>query len=167
MNEDFILKIIEKFDSGSAGELDLNSGSFHLTLKKTRPVRDISGYLHETQQSGTQSSGTQQSGTQPDEKFTNTPANEKITNTAADETKITSPIVATFYSAPGPDAPPFVKAGSRVKAGQTLCILEAMKMMNHLQAEYDCEITEVHAANGDFIEYGQVLFTARKLKEDL
>jgi acetyl-CoA carboxylase biotin carboxyl carrier protein len=76
---------------------------------------------------------------------------------------ITSPIVATFYSAPSPDAPPFVKPGTKVKVGQTLCILEAMKMMNHLEAEFNCEIIETHVASGDLVEYGQNLFTVKKL----
>ena len=76
---------------------------------------------------------------------------------------ITSPIVATFYGAPRPDAPSFVKAGSRVKAGDSLCILEAMKMMNHLEAEFDCEIVSVLASNGDLVEYGQALFEVKRL----
>lgn len=53
---------------------------------------------------------------------------------------ITSPIVGTFYSAPAPDAPAFVKVGDQVKNGQTVCILEAMKLMNEIQSEFDCEI---------------------------
>jgi acetyl-CoA carboxylase biotin carboxyl carrier protein len=71
-------------------------------------------------------------------------------------------MVAAFYNAPAPDAPPFVSAGSRVKAGDTLCILEAMKMMNHLEAEYDCEVVSVEAGNGDLVEYGQTLFRVKK-----
>jgi acetyl-CoA carboxylase biotin carboxyl carrier protein len=77
--------------------------------------------------------------------------------------KISSPIVATFFASPGPDSPPFVTSGSRVKAGETLCILEAMKMMNHLEAEFDCEILEVHASSGELVEYGQALFTVQRL----
>jgi acetyl-CoA carboxylase biotin carboxyl carrier protein len=76
---------------------------------------------------------------------------------------ITSPIVATFYSAPGPDAPPFVRPGKKVKSGDTLCILEAMKMMNHLEAEFDCEILAVKAGGGDLVEYGQILFEVKRL----
>jgi len=76
---------------------------------------------------------------------------------------IKSPIVATFYSSPGPDAPPFVKPGSKVKTGQTLCILEAMKMMNNLEAEFDCEIIDIHAGGGELVEYGQKLFTVKRI----
>jgi acetyl-CoA carboxylase biotin carboxyl carrier protein len=76
---------------------------------------------------------------------------------------ITSPIVATFYSAPSPDAPAFVKVGDRVKNGQTVCILEAMKLMNEIQAEYDCEIEAVLVSNEQKVEYGQPLFRVKKL----
>ena len=62
-----------------------------------------------------------------------------------DESYITSPIVGTFYSAPSPDAKAFVKVGDRVKAGQTVCILEAMKLMNEIESDYDCEIEAVLA----------------------
>ena len=51
---------------------------------------------------------------------------------------------------------------TKVKAGQTLCILEAMKMMNHLEAEFDCEIIEIHASSGELVEYGQGLFTVKR-----
>jgi acetyl-CoA carboxylase biotin carboxyl carrier protein len=76
---------------------------------------------------------------------------------------ITSPIVGTFYSAPAPDAPAFVKVGEQVKNGQTVCILEAMKLMNEIQAEYDCEIEAVLVSNEQKVEYGQPLFRVKKL----
>ncbi len=71
--------------------------------------------------------------------------------------------MATFYRSSSPDAPPFVEVGTKVKAGQTLCILEAMKMMNHLEAEFDYEILAVKAENGDMVEYGQALFEVKRL----
>ena len=76
---------------------------------------------------------------------------------------ITSPIVGTFYSAPAPDAPSFVKVGDRVKNGQTVCILEAMKLMNEIQSDYDCEIEAVLVSNEQKVEYGQPLFRVKKL----
>lgn len=76
---------------------------------------------------------------------------------------ITSPIVGTFYSAPAPDAPAFVKVGDQVKNGQTVCILEAMKLMNEIQAEFDCEIEAVLVSNEQKVEYGQPLFRVKKL----
>ena len=84
---------------------------------------------------------------------------------AEDETYITSPIVGTFYSAPSPEAKAFVKVGDRVKAGQTVCILEAMKLMNEIESDFDCEIEAVLVSNEQKIEYGQPLFKVKKLDD--
>lgn len=79
------------------------------------------------------------------------------------EEYITSPIVGTFYSAPTPEAKAFVKVGDHVKAGQTVCILEAMKLMNEIESDFDCEIEAVLVSNEQKVEYGQPLFRIRKL----
>lgn len=76
---------------------------------------------------------------------------------------ILAPIVGTFYSAAAPDVPAYVKVGDHVKAGQTVCILEAMKLMNEIQADYDCEIEAVLVSNEQKVEYGQPLFRVKKL----
>ncbi len=76
---------------------------------------------------------------------------------------ITSPIVGTFYSAAAPDVPAFVRVGDRIKEGQTVCILEAMKLMNEIQCEFDCEIEAVLVSNEQKVEYGQPLFRVKKL----
>ena len=76
---------------------------------------------------------------------------------------ITSPIVGTFYSAAAPDVPAFVKVGDQVKACQTVCILEAMKLMNEIQSDYDCEIEAVLVSNEQKVEYGQPLCRVKKL----
>ncbi len=76
---------------------------------------------------------------------------------------ITSPMVGTFYAAPSPDSPPFVKVGDSVKKGQTLCILEAMKIMNELEAEFDCKILEILVKDGEPVEYDTPLFKVEKL----
>ena len=77
--------------------------------------------------------------------------------------KILSPMVGTFYASPSPDAPPFVQVGDKVKKGQTLCILEAMKIMNELEAEYDCTIVDVLVEDGEAVEYDKPLFVVEKL----
>jgi acetyl-CoA carboxylase biotin carboxyl carrier protein len=71
---------------------------------------------------------------------------------------IKSPMVGTFYRAPAPEAPPYVEIGAHVSKGQTLCILEAMKLMNELESEVDGIVREVLVDNADPVEYGQVLF---------
>ena len=76
--------------------------------------------------------------------------------------KITSPIVGTFYRSPGPDKEPYVKEGSNVSADTVVCIVEAMKLMNEIQAETTGEIVKVYVENGQPVEYGQPLFGIRK-----
>lgn len=76
---------------------------------------------------------------------------------------ITSPFVGTFYRSPRPDAPSFVELGARVARGQTVCIVEAMKLFNELEAEFDCEILELLVENGQPVEYGAKLYRVRKL----
>jgi acetyl-CoA carboxylase biotin carboxyl carrier protein len=71
---------------------------------------------------------------------------------------VKSPMVGTFYSSSSPDKPTFVKVGDIVKKGDTLCILEAMKLMNEIESEYDGEIVEILVRNGDMVEYGMPLF---------
>jgi acetyl-CoA carboxylase biotin carboxyl carrier protein len=80
----------------------------------------------------------------------------------ADAVYVTSPFVGTFYRAPSPDADNFVEAGSAVKKGQPLCIIEAMKLMNEIEAEYACTILEILAENGQSVEFGQKLFRIKK-----
>ena len=91
------------------------------------------------------------------------PAAEAAKEESDDIVFITSPIVGTFYSAAAPDVPAFVKEGDQVKSGQTVCILEAMKLMNEIQSDFDCEIEAVLVSNEQKVEYGQPLFRVKKL----
>ena len=72
-----------------------------------------------------------------------------------------SPIVGTFYRASDPNSPPFVNIGDRVQVGQVLCIIEAMKLMNEIEAEMAGEIVKIHPENGQPVQYGDSLFTIR------
>ena len=71
---------------------------------------------------------------------------------------IKSPLVGTFYAAPAEDADPFVRTGDKIKQGQVLAIVEAMKLMNDIESEYEGEIAEIYVENGQSVEYGQPLF---------
>jgi acetyl-CoA carboxylase biotin carboxyl carrier protein len=75
---------------------------------------------------------------------------------------VTSPFVGSFYCSPTPDAPAFVEVGSVVRPGQTLCIIEAMKLMNEIEAECAGTVTDTFAQNGKSVEYGQKLFRIKK-----
>ena len=83
-------------------------------------------------------------------------------DTDADLHKITSPIVGTFYRSPSPDKDPYVKEGSQVTAETIVCIVEAMKLMNEIQAEVTGEVVKIYVENGQPVEYGQPLFGIRK-----
>ena len=76
---------------------------------------------------------------------------------------ITSPMVGTFYKAPSPDSPPFVKVGDVVSKGQTIAIIEAMKIFNEIEAEFDCKILEVLVEDGQPVEYDMPLFLVERL----
>lgn len=76
---------------------------------------------------------------------------------------IVSPMVGTYYAAPSPDSAPFVKVGDRVKKGQVIAVLEAMKIMNELEAEFDCEILSVLVSDSQAVEYDMPLFAVKKL----
>ncbi|MDR2393183.1 MAG: acetyl-CoA carboxylase biotin carboxyl carrier protein [Treponema sp.] len=155
MNDSLILTLLDKFSASSVTELDLQDGTAHLILRKAG--------LHEVSPEGldqgssprlavTSSSG---EGSVPQPLETQAPQVQGET--------ITSPMVATFYASPSPDTPPFVSPGYRVKAGDTLCILEAMKMMNRLEADFACEVLAVHPKSGDLVEYGQTLFEVKRI----
>ena len=76
---------------------------------------------------------------------------------------MTSPIVGTFYRQSSPAAPAFVEPGTRVKKGQVLCVIEAMKLMNEIEAEMDAEVVEILVANGQPVEFGEILFRLRPM----
>ena len=80
----------------------------------------------------------------------------------SDLTEITSPMVGTFYRAAAPGEEPFVEVGNNVRVGQTICILEAMKLMNEIESEFNAEIVEILVENGTPVEFGQVLMRVKQ-----
>jgi acetyl-CoA carboxylase biotin carboxyl carrier protein len=76
---------------------------------------------------------------------------------------INAPMVGTYYSSPSPESPAFVKVGDTVRKGQTLCILEAMKIMNEVEAEFDCKILEILVKDGSPVEYDMPIFVVEKI----
>ena len=93
-----------------------------------------------------------------------TPTVVEIDSTKKEEQKdenlqiITSPMVGTFYSSDAPDKPAYVKVGDKINKGQVVCIVEAMKLMNEIESEFDGEVVEVCAKNEEMVEYGEILF---------
>ncbi|MDR3114648.1 MAG: acetyl-CoA carboxylase biotin carboxyl carrier protein [Treponema sp.] len=154
MNDSLILTLLDKFSASSVAELDLQDGTAHLILRKAQG-------LHDTGPLGPDPGHIPRIGSSPAKSGAS--GSPDTRGAEAPMETITSPMVATFYAASSPDTPPFVSPGSRVKAGDTLCILEAMKMMNRLEADFDCEVRAVHAGSGDLVEYGQVLFEVQRI----
>jgi acetyl-CoA carboxylase biotin carboxyl carrier protein len=88
---------------------------------------------------------------------------QEASKLGANQVEIKSPIVGTFYEAPAPGAEPFVKEGDIVKKGKTLCIIEAMKIMNEIEAEFDCKIIKKVGVNAEPVEYGETIFIVEKV----
>ncbi|MCC5893200.1 acetyl-CoA carboxylase biotin carboxyl carrier protein [Exiguobacterium sp.] len=150
MQIDHIKELMELLDQTSIHEMELETSEFKLSLKKeaapqvvqaTAPLAPVNPISAPTPIAA------------PDEEAAVTPANDYRT--------ITSPMVGTFYSRPAPDKEAFVKVGDRVEAGQVVCILEAMKLFNDVEAEIGGEIVEMLVADGDLVEYGQALFSVK------
>ena len=87
---------------------------------------------------------------------------DKADKSAESGVLLTSPFVGTFYRAPAPEAPPFVEAGQAVRKGQVVCIVEAMKLMNEIESEFDGKVLEILVKNAEHVEYGQPLFRIEK-----
>ena len=87
---------------------------------------------------------------------------EQEDNCADNLCRIKAPLVGVFYAAPSPEVPPFVKTGQQVDAGQVLCIIEAMKMMNEIKAPYDLTVKRIYGEDGEMVDCGMVLFEVEK-----
>jgi acetyl-CoA carboxylase biotin carboxyl carrier protein len=98
----------------------------------------------------------------PRDNLPSIPGATAMTPEGGDFVDVTSPFVGSFYRSPSPDTPSFVEVGSVVRTGQTLCIIEAMKLMNEIEAECAGTIVEIFAQNGKSVEYGQKLFRIKK-----
>jgi acetyl-CoA carboxylase biotin carboxyl carrier protein len=96
-----------------------------------------------------------------------TPPETKVNAVTVEEIEagsiISSPIVGTFYRTPSPDSPPYVEVGSKVHKGDVLCTIEAMKIMNQLEADFDCEIIEIFPPQASLVEFNQKLFKVKPL----
>jgi len=146
-----ILAVIEKFNQTALAEFRYREGSVEFHLKRHADV------TYAAPVAGLPAAPVAPVSAAP-VPAAGTPA---VSATAGGET-INSPIVGTIYRTPAPDAPPFVEEGKIVKKGETLCIIEAMKVMNELVAEFDCEILRILVDNQHFVEYGTPLFEVRR-----
>jgi acetyl-CoA carboxylase biotin carboxyl carrier protein len=153
-NIEEIRDLADLFEQRGLTELEFENENVRVRLAKTP-----AGSFVPAQQPGAHTAST--AATAP------APASQPETETTppaagSDLFKITSPIVGTFYRASGPDKEPYVSEGSKVTADTIVCIVEAMKLMNEIQAETSGEVVEIYVENGQPVEFGQPLFGIRK-----
>ena len=157
MKIDDIFKLIEKIDNSSLSEISIKENDSELKIKKgcsghadqiVHHVKPVHSHITSAMDAGAQQAAAA--------------APQKNEASESGLEVIKSPLVGTFYRAPSPDSPPFTEEGKKVKSGQTLCILEAMKVMNELTAEFDCEIVNILVENATLVEYGTPLFEVKK-----
>jgi acetyl-CoA carboxylase biotin carboxyl carrier protein len=152
---DFVRGLIAAVDDSGIDTLEINRAGTRIRISKT-PVAGAAPDVV-TQPVG-QVPQTAAASPQPTGSPAQTPAETAPPPKPSNLVDVKSPMVGTVYRAPAPEAPSYVEHGSRVSKGQTLCILEAMKLMNELPSEIDGIVREILAENSDPVEYGQVLF---------
>jgi acetyl-CoA carboxylase biotin carboxyl carrier protein len=143
-------KLLEAFDKSKTNVLELETEEFRIYLDKSASAAPVAAPQPAAQVTTVE----------------NAPVVQKVEakpECVVEGELITSPMVGTFYQAPSPDSPPYVKVGDKVKKGQTLCIIEAMKIMNELEAEFDCEILEILVEDGQPVEFDTPLFRVKRL----
>ena len=150
-----IIELIKAVSENSLTSFELEQGNTKISIKKKGPkVVRVAGAA------GSGSGAAEEIVTVLDTQAEPAAAPQKTAGINSDKV-ITSPLVGTFYSASSPDAEPFVKEGDTVKKGQVLGIIEAMKLMNEIESEYDGVIEAVLVGNEEVVEHGQPLFRIR------
>lgn len=154
---DDIRSLVELFDRSNLSKLELESGDFELKLGKPEMVLQTVpavAPLAPQPQAAPVAPAPVQAPPRVEAPAEAAPAELPAETTG---TILRSPMVGTFYRAPSPDAPPYVEVGGRVDAGGIVCIIEAMKLMNEIEAETGGTIKQIFVANGDPVEFGQPL----------
>ena len=159
MDLDFLKGLIEAVDGSGIDTLEINRAGTRIRISKTPtatvatvpPMVPAPAVALPAAGAAAPAMSSDPASSVPEAPAADEPAVSNLTD-------ITSPMVGTFYRAPAPEAPAYVEIGSTVHKGQTLCILEAMKLMNELESEVDGVVRQILVENGDPVEYGQVLF---------
>ena len=151
-----IIQLIEAVSENALTSFELEQGNTKISIKKKGPkVVQVAGAA------GSVTGPAEEVVTVLDAQVQPAAEPKKAAADIGSDKVVTSPLVGTFYSASSPDAEPFVKEGDTVKKGQVLGIIEAMKLMNELESEYDGVVEAVLVGNEEVVEYGQPLFRIR------
>lgn len=170
VNMDELRELVALFKDNSLAEFELERAGFKVHLRRDVSTQELDSAAtgpDQAQQSGDRASARGTSLAAAKTPITIVPSHPGAqAETAASEDQdlyiITSPIVGTFYRAPSPNVESFVKIGSQVEAETVVCIIEAMKLMNEIQAETSGEVAKIYVENGQPVEYGQPLFGIKK-----
>ncbi len=146
-----VKKLIELLDESGIAEIEIKEGEESVRI--SRYAQGTAPAVSMAQQPAMQAPQPAHAGSAAPSAAPSAPAEPEETGH-----QVTAPMVGTFYASSSPGSPPFVQAGDRIKAGDTLCIVEAMKMMNQIESEVSGVIKSIRVQNGDPVEYGQVLF---------
>ncbi len=163
LDHDDLDRLIEKISTSDIQEFSLEGEDFKLEIK-----RNLFGQNYSTNNSLVNNSSESQiiaSQSAPTDNInltTNTEVSQVAPPGRSDLVDITSPMVGTFYRAAAPGDAPFVDLGSKISIGQTICILEAMKLMNEIESEFNAEIVEILVENGTPVEFGQILMRVKQ-----
>jgi acetyl-CoA carboxylase biotin carboxyl carrier protein len=149
-----IRELIRVFDKSELNKLKVKEGEFEISMQR--------GFESGVTTVTTSAPVAQVSSVSTAPIAVSAPVVDAVSSVSSGET-VNSPMVGTYYSSPSPESPSFVKVGGTIKKGQTLCILEAMKIMNEVEAEFDCKIVEILVKDGDPVEYDMPIFVVEKL----
>ena len=161
MNQKEIRELIEFLIEKDIAEFELERGDVKIRVKRNIEVHFAPAELRAAAAAPTALSGGAPAASGAAEYPGTAPAAKPAASADEGLHVVRSPIVGTFYECPAPGAPPFVKPGDNVQVGQVLCIIEAMKLMNEIEADATGEIVKQFAKNGQPVEYGQPLFGIR------
>ena len=163
LDHDDLNRLIEKISASDIQEFSLEGEDFKLEIKRNLFDNKLSTNNLKTNNTLEKPINSTQIASNENITLSSPP---KVVQVAppgrSDLTEITSPMVGTFYRASAPEEEPFVDVGSNVKVGQTICILEAMKLMNEIESEFNAEIVEILVENGTPVEFGQVLMRVKQ-----
>lgn len=147
-----LLTLIKTVSDSELTDFDYEENGTRIRLKKKKETVVVSGTSSNVPVMGLENIQTVENAA-----AVNT-ANTQADNSEPEGMVVKSPLVGTFYAAPAEDADPFVSVGDPVKKGQTLAIVEAMKLMNEIESDFDGKVAEIYVENGQAVEYGQPLF---------
>jgi acetyl-CoA carboxylase biotin carboxyl carrier protein len=160
---EFVRGLIEAVDRSGIDSLEISRAGTRIRIAKSPPPAVApanptnSGHPAAAAPAGTESA-TAPASAAPAPSATELAAAPTAAAAPTETVEVRSPMVGTFYRSPSPEAPPYVEVGSRISKGQTLCVLEAMKLMNELESEVAGIVREILVENAEPVEYGQVLF---------